>query len=120
MKCDFALLQSTGCLFKQCCSCDCHVDVSMDPYVVDLPVSVQMTVEYKVIGAIDSGSGIELLSRTLSKMKTVAKRRIIPSLGLEMRYIYRKCFPISLYCTAVLLSDSAQVWCHQKSSTVKS
>lgn len=86
---EFVLLQGTGCFWKKCAFCDYHTDVSDDPFMVNQPVLEQVTGQYGVLDVINSGSAMELDSRTIELLQQVVQQKQIHTLWVEVHWGYR-------------------------------
>lgn len=87
---EFVLLQGTGCRWKKCGFCDYHLDAGEDPFAVNEPVLRQITGEYGVLDVINSGSAMELDSRTLSLIAEVVREKNIHTIWFEAHWMYRE------------------------------
>ena len=86
---EFVLLQGMGCRWKQCTFCDYHGDVSDDPFAVNKEVLAQVQGVYGVLDVINSGSAMEMDTRTLEMIKEVVKEKKIHTLWFEAHYMYK-------------------------------
>ena len=118
---EFCLLQGTGCAWKQCTFCDYYLDSGEDPYAINAKCLSQVTGEFGVLDIINSGSCVELDSRTIDLIKHVVSEKKIHTLWFEAHYMYKdrlgafaENFPgISVrYRTGIETFDSAQrnIW----------
>lgn len=86
---EFVLLQGQGCRWRGCTFCNYHEDVSDSPFEVNKEVLSQVTGVYGVLDVINSGSAMELDSRTIELIKTVVAEKGIHTLWFEAHYMYR-------------------------------
>ena len=86
---EFVLLQGTGCRWGRCTFCDYHTDRSTSPYETNRNVLLQVTGRYGTLDIINSGSGIELDSKTIELIQKIIKEKNIQTIWFEMHYMYR-------------------------------
>ncbi|MBO7193258.1 MAG: hypothetical protein IKY19_02120 [Bacteroidaceae bacterium] len=86
---EFLLLQGTGCRWGKCTFCDYHTDKSDTPFEINKKVLEQITGKYGVIDIINSGSAMELDSRTIDMIKEVVATKGIGTIWFEAHYMYR-------------------------------
>ena len=86
---EFLLLQGTGCRWGKCTFCDYHSDKSNTPFEINKQVLEQVTGKYGVIDIINSGSAMELDSRTIDMIKEVVVTKGIGTIWFEAHYMYR-------------------------------
>lgn len=86
---EFVLLQGTGCRWGRCTFCDYHTDRSTLPYETNRNVLLQVTGRYGTLDIINSGSGIELDSKTIELIQKIIKEKNIQTIWFEMHYMYR-------------------------------
>lgn len=87
---EFVLLQGEGCRWGKCIFCDYHKDVGETPFDVNREVLSQVTGCYGVLDVINSGSAMELDSRTLEMIKDVVHAKGIHTVWFEAHFMYRK------------------------------
>ena len=63
---EFILLQGKGCRWGKCTFCDYHSDTSENPFETNKEVLDKVTGEFGVLDIINSGSGLELDSQTIT------------------------------------------------------
>lgn len=86
---EFVLLQGQGCRWRGCTFCNYHEDVSDSPFEVNREVLSRVTGVYGVLDVINSGSAMELDSRTIELIKEVVATKEIHTLWFEAHYMYR-------------------------------
>ena len=86
---EFLLLQGTGCRWGKCTFCDYHTDKSNTPFEINKQVLEQVTGKYGVIDIINSGSAMELDSRTIDMIKEIVVTKGIGTIWFEAHYMYR-------------------------------
>ena len=86
---EFLLLQGTGCRWGKCTFCDYHTDKSNTPFEINKQVLEQVTGKYGVIDIINSGSAMELDSRTIDMIKEIVLTKGIGTIWFEAHYMYR-------------------------------
>lgn len=86
---EFILLQGRGCFWKKCAFCDYYEDVSQDPFKINSKVIDNVTGEFGVIDIINSGSTMELDSRTLDVLINKINEKKIKEVWLEVHWAYR-------------------------------
>lgn len=86
---EFLLLQGLGCKWGRCAFCDYHSDSSDSPYDVNRPVLERVTGAYGVLDIINSGSAMELDTRTVEHVKRVINEKNIHTVWFEAHYMYR-------------------------------
>ena len=86
---EFLLLQGTGCRWGKCTFCDYHTDKSDTPFEINKKVLEQITGKYGVIDIINSGSAMELDSRTIDMIKEIVLTKGIGTIWFEAHYMYR-------------------------------
>ena len=86
---EFLLLQGTGCRWGKCTFCDYHTDKSNTPFEINKQVLEQITGKYGVIDIINSGSAMELDSRTIDMIKEIVVTKGIGTIWFEAHYMYR-------------------------------
>ncbi|MBO7240612.1 MAG: hypothetical protein J6V23_09075 [Bacteroidaceae bacterium] len=86
---EFLLLQGTGCRWGKCTFCDYHTDKSDIPFEINKKVLEQITGKYGVIDIINSGSAMELDSRTIDMIKEIVLTKGIGTIWFEAHYMYR-------------------------------
>lgn len=89
---EFLLLQGTGCRWGKCTFCDYHTDKSNTPFEINKQVLEQVTGKYGVIDIINSGSAMELDSRTIDMIKEIVLTKGIGTIWFEAHYMYRHRF----------------------------
>lgn len=87
---EFILLQGKGCRWGKCTFCDYHSDTSENPFEINKEVLDKVTGEFGVLDIINSGSGLELDSQTITYIQTIVKEKKIHTLWFEMHYMYRE------------------------------
>ena len=87
---EFLLLQGMGCRWRKCTFCDYHDDASANPYETNREVLERVTGEFGVLDIINSGSAMELDTKTISHIKQVVRERGIHTIWFEAHYMYRK------------------------------
>ena len=87
---EFILLQGEGCRWGKCTFCDYHSDTSENPFEINKEVLDKVTGEFGVLDIINSGSGLELDSQTITYIQTIIKEKKIHTLWFEMHYMYRE------------------------------
>jgi radical SAM superfamily enzyme YgiQ (UPF0313 family) len=87
---EFILLQGKGCRWGKCSFCDYHSDTSENPFEINKEVLDKVTGEFGVLDIINSGSGLELDSQTITYIQTIVKEKKIHTLWFEMHYMYRE------------------------------
>jgi hypothetical protein len=80
---EFLLLQGTGCRWGKCTFCDYHTDKSNTPFEINKQVLEQVTGKYGVIDIINSGSAMELDSRTIDMIKEVVATKGIGTIWFD-------------------------------------
>lgn len=86
---EFLLLQGLGCKWGRCAFCDYHSDASDSPYDVNRLVLERVTGLYGVLDIINSGSAMELDTRTVEHVKRVINEKNIHTVWFEAHYMYR-------------------------------
>lgn len=86
---EFLLLQGMGCRWGKCTFCDYHTDKSNTPFEINKQVLEQVTGKYGVIDIINSGSAMELDSRTIDMIKEIVVTKGIGTIWFEAHYMYR-------------------------------
>lgn len=86
---EFVLLQGTGCRWKQCTFCDYHLDISANPFEINKEVLSHVTGIYGTLDIIDSGSAMELDSKTIALIRQIVANKNIHTLWFEAHYMYR-------------------------------
>ena len=86
---EFVLLQGTGCRWKRCTFCDYHNDVSENPFDINKPVIDQITGDYGVVDAINSGSIFELDEKSKNYLKEKLIEKKVKILWCESHWLYR-------------------------------
>lgn len=86
---EFLLLQGTGCVWRKCAFCDYYDDLSPDPFAVNRPVIDQITGDYGVVDAINSGSLFELDGRSLACLRQKLYDTGVHTLWCEAHWLYR-------------------------------
>lgn len=86
---EFVLLQGKGCFWKKCAFCDYYQDISSDPFSINKDVIKNITGEFKVLDVINSGSAMELDSKTLNFLKNKIYDCSINELWFEVHWAYR-------------------------------
>ena len=87
---EFLLLQGRGCKWRRCTFCDYHEDVSTNPYKINKVVLEQVTGEFGMLDIINSGSAMELDSKTIEAIRRIVREKGIHTLWFEAHYMYRK------------------------------
>jgi hypothetical protein len=86
---EFLLLQGTGCFHKACRFCHYWQDTSADPFAVNRPAIAQVTGEFGVLDAINSGSAHELDEQTLALLADCVREKQVHTLWFEAHYAYK-------------------------------
>ncbi len=86
---EFILLQGKGCFWKKCRFCDYYEDVSADPFKINKPVIEQLTGEFGVVDAINSGSALEIDKQTLDFLIKKVSDLKIKEIWFEVHWAYK-------------------------------
>lgn len=86
---ELILLQGMGCFWKKCVFCDYYKDVSYDSFEVNAPVIDKITGELGVLDVINSGSAMELDSKTLNSLINKVQDCKIKEIWFEAHWSYR-------------------------------
>ncbi len=86
---EFILLQGTGCFWKKCAFCDYYEDVSSEPFELNASVIDKVTGEFGVLDVINSGSAMELDSKTLDALAKKINDCKIKEVWFEVHWAYR-------------------------------
>lgn len=83
------LIQGQGCRWKKCTFCDYYLDVSDNPFEVNLGAINAVTGKFGTLDVIDSGSAPEIDNETLKLLVSKVKEKKIHTLWFEAHWIYR-------------------------------
>lgn len=86
------LIQGTGCTWKKCTFCDYYLDVSDNPFEVNLPAIESITGKFGVLDVSNSGSATEIDSQTLNELIKKVNEKNIHTIWFESRWNYRHQF----------------------------
>ncbi len=89
---EILLLRGRGCAWKKCTFCDYHLDYSKDDdenYRLNSNELDKITGQYHHLELINSGSFLELDTRTMNKILTLCKEKEIYTLHFESHWMYR-------------------------------
>ena len=86
---ELVLLQGTGCRWGKCTFCDYRKDISKNPFAINREILKKVTGCHGILDIINSGSGIELDSKTIDLIKKTAINKNIHTIWFEMHYMYR-------------------------------
>lgn len=86
---EFILLQGNGCFWKKCAFCDYYEDVSHNLFEVNSEVIENITGEFGVIDIINSGSAMELDSKTIDILTRKINEKNIKEVWFESHWAYR-------------------------------
>lgn len=83
------LIQGQGCVWKKCIFCDYYLDISENPYSVNLPVIESITGEFGSLDVSNSGSAMEIDKETLHVLMDQVAKKNIKNIWFEARWNYR-------------------------------
>ena len=86
---EFILLQGRGCSWRKCTFCDYYNDVSENIFDVNKNVIDLITGEFGVLDVINSGSMIDLDSKTINLLINKIKQKNINTVWFECHWMYR-------------------------------
>ncbi len=86
---EFILLQGLGCFWKKCKFCDYYKDVSEKPFEINSEVIKCITGEFGIIDVINSGSTMELDTKTLKMLTNKIREKNIKEVWLEVHWAYK-------------------------------
>lgn len=86
---EFILLQGKGCFWKKCKFCDYFEDISDNPAELNSSVINKITGEFGVLDVINSGSAMELDSKTLELLISKINEKQINEVWFEAHWAYR-------------------------------
>ena len=90
---EIVLLIGNGCKWSKCKFCNYHLDrnnVEEEQYQINSKALENVTGEFGVLEAINSGSIFELNERSFNKLIEVCKQKQINRLIIESHYMYKK------------------------------
>lgn len=87
---EFILLQGKGCFWKKCAFCDFYEDVSDNLFETNSEVINNITGEFGIIDVANSGSIMELDSKTLDLLIAKVKEKNIKEVWCEVHWAYRE------------------------------
>ncbi|MCD8078317.1 MAG: radical SAM protein [Lachnospiraceae bacterium] len=93
---EIVLLRGQGCRYRRCTFCDYYEDASPDAEEnlrINRQALAQVTGEYGVLEAINSGSFTELDPATVDCLEATCRKRGIHTLHLECHWLYRREIP---------------------------
>ena len=86
---EFILLQGRGCAWRKCTFCDYYNDVSESPFEINSSVINKIRGVSGVLDVINSGSAMELDSKTLELLREKADEKRIHTIWFEAHWMYR-------------------------------
>lgn len=86
---EFILIQGKGCFWKKCKFCDYFEDVSKDSFELNSSVIEQVTGEFGILDVINSGSAMELDTKTIELLINKVKEKKIREIWFEAHWAYR-------------------------------
>lgn len=90
---EIVMLRGSGCRYKKCRFCDYHMDASKDEnanYELNREILARVTGVYHSLEVINSGSFLELDSKTMEEIEAVCLQKGITQLRFEVHWMYRK------------------------------
>jgi radical SAM superfamily enzyme YgiQ (UPF0313 family) len=88
---EVVLLQGRGCFWKRCLFCDYYKDVSDDPYKVNKEVLEQVKGSVGALDVINSGSALEIDTKTLCLLNAKIKEYNIGTVWFDAHWQYKSC-----------------------------
>jgi uncharacterized Fe-S cluster-containing MiaB family protein len=85
---EIVLLQGRGCFWKRCLFCDYYKDVSDDPYKVNKEVLFKVKGSVGALDVINSGSALELDTKTLALLNKIIVQHSIGAVWFEANWQY--------------------------------
>lgn len=83
------LIQGKGCIWKKCVFCDYYLDVSDNPFEINVPAINSITGKFGVLDVSNSGSAMEIDKHTLELLIKKTKEKNIHTIWFEARWNYR-------------------------------
>lgn len=86
---EFILLQGKGCFWKKCKFCDYFHDVSNNAFETNRSVIEKITGEFGILDVINSGSAMEIDSKTLELLRDKCREKKIKEIWFEVHWAYK-------------------------------